>query len=523
MSLIIKMTFPGGRYHATPWGRHVNEGVAEWPPSPWRLLRALVAVWKRTCPALNEVEVRRILELLSQPPRFRLPPHRVAHTRHYMPWEKKGPADRTLVFDSFVCLGRNDPLFIGWDGVELSDEESKTLSNLLPNLSSLGRAESWVQAELFRGTVDTPLGLADSHDPDPVPVLCPDPNTVFGDDHYPKFDGKKLARGQINPSEFLFDCPRWHLCIDTETIYRERWSMVPGTMWMNYTRPKEATGSRPIVNAQRRPPATLARIALDAPVLPLITESLPVAEQARRSLLSICKSLALRDESSLPDEDVWRRSPALWGKDEEGRPRCRHEHAFFLPTDEDGDGHLDHLTIYAKMGFKPLERQAIDRLRHLTLADGEKVPALMIGMGAVTEFRGALLGESTEWVSATPFLVTRHLKRRGKKRDPREFFESLDGRDKFVEQELLEELRRRDLYQEGMTIERLDHVGTRSLLRPLQFRLYRRKAGDDAGSRPRGLFRLRFPRPVSGPIALGHSCHFGLGLFLAQPDGTRGH
>ena len=40
MPITIKLTFPGGRYHATPWGRHVNEGVPEWPPSPWRLLRA---------------------------------------------------------------------------------------------------------------------------------------------------------------------------------------------------------------------------------------------------------------------------------------------------------------------------------------------------------------------------------------------------------------------------------------------------------------------------------------------------
>ena len=61
MPVIIKLTFPAGRYHATPWGRHVNEGVPEWPPSPWRLLRALVAVWKRTCPDLSEVQVRRIL------------------------------------------------------------------------------------------------------------------------------------------------------------------------------------------------------------------------------------------------------------------------------------------------------------------------------------------------------------------------------------------------------------------------------------------------------------------------------
>ncbi len=27
--LTIEMTFPTGRFHATPWGRHVNEGAPE--------------------------------------------------------------------------------------------------------------------------------------------------------------------------------------------------------------------------------------------------------------------------------------------------------------------------------------------------------------------------------------------------------------------------------------------------------------------------------------------------------------
>src|SRR5437588_12870512 len=108
MPITLSLTFPAGRYHATPWGRHVNEGVPEWPLSPWRLLRALVATWRRKRPDLGEASVRRVLEQLLSPPHFRLPPARVAHTRHYMPWEKKGQADRTLVFDTFVAVGRAD-------------------------------------------------------------------------------------------------------------------------------------------------------------------------------------------------------------------------------------------------------------------------------------------------------------------------------------------------------------------------------------------------------------------------------
>ena len=84
-----------------------------------------------------------------------------------------------------------------------------------------------------------------------------------------------------------------------------------------------------------------------------------------------------------------------------------------------------------------------------------------------------------------------------------------------VEHVRREELHRRGLFQEGTRIDRHAHVGISTGLRPLQFRLYRRKAGDDGGARLRGLFRLHFPTPVAGPIALGHSCHFGLGLFVA--------
>ena len=41
--ITLAFRFFGGRYHATPWGHHVNEGLVEWPPSPWRLLRALLS------------------------------------------------------------------------------------------------------------------------------------------------------------------------------------------------------------------------------------------------------------------------------------------------------------------------------------------------------------------------------------------------------------------------------------------------------------------------------------------------
>jgi CRISPR-associated protein Csb2 len=162
---------------------------------------------------------------------------------------------------------------------------------------------------------------------------------------------------------------------------------------------------------------TLARFALDGPALPLITDTLPLAEQARRALLSIGKHLARRDNPGLGDANIWPLSPAFWGKDEQGRPRTGHEHAFFLPADEDGDGRLDHLTVFAPMGFNALEVRALDRLRQLRWGEGEPLRLLLVGLGNPDNLRSPLFAKAASWISATPFVVTRYPKLRGRKRD----------------------------------------------------------------------------------------------------------
>src|ERR1700693_2810445 len=103
--LVIELTFPAGRYHATPWGRHVNEGVPEWPPSPYRLLRALYDVWQRKCSDLPTGEVRVVLGgLAERPPRFALPAATATHTRSYLSSNAPDPTDKNLVFDSFLAF-----------------------------------------------------------------------------------------------------------------------------------------------------------------------------------------------------------------------------------------------------------------------------------------------------------------------------------------------------------------------------------------------------------------------------------
>ncbi len=521
MSIVIKLSFPAGRYHATPWGRHVNEGVPEWPPSPWRILRALVAVWKRTCPDLAESQVRRIIRKLVRPPRFRLPRFRVAHTRHYMPWQMKGPADRTLVFDTFVCIGRDDPLFVGWPGAEMSRDDREVFLKLVANLSFLGRAESWIEAELFHGDVELPVGPSERHDLNPVSVLCPDPVTAFGGEHYPILDRKELAAGKVSPSNFLFDCPRWHLCLDTETIHAKKWSTVPGTRWVNYTRPLEASHVTTNLRTSDMHEFTIARFMLDGPVLPLATDTIRVAEAFRHGLIRRYQRRLHRQKYGHADRPYTKlfRSEVLSGKDAYGQFLREHHHAFYLPTAEGDDPRwITHITVASTAGFSPNEVAALTAVRALKVDDeSPELRVQLVCLGNKQSLRAPLLGEANVWSSATPFLVTRHMKRRGQKRDPRAFFETPEGRTDFIKQVLREELERRGLGHDGVEIEMLESVGAQHRLRPIEFCPRRpHKPGDDGASRPRGLFRLRLPRPVAGPIALGHSCHFGLGLFLPE-------
>ena len=78
---VLELRFPAGRYHATPWGRHVNEGAVEWPPTPWRIVRALIATWYLKAREIPTATLRSLVSALSQPPTFRLPPASTSHTR----------------------------------------------------------------------------------------------------------------------------------------------------------------------------------------------------------------------------------------------------------------------------------------------------------------------------------------------------------------------------------------------------------------------------------------------------------
>lgn len=582
--IAISLTFPAGRYHATPWGRHVNEGAVEWPPSPWRLLRSLVAVWKRTLPDVPESDMRPILEALAaSPPRFVLPPASTGHTRHYMPlWpirpDKKKHADiisqaarlgvppeliriknPTLVFDAFIALDPNAaPVLAVWPDAVLADTQRNLLSRLLANLNFLGRAESWCEAclraddQAAAALEDGDLHHAAPLDPEApadqrrelelVRTLCADPAEAFNDTHIVEIKTTTQGRGKnktlTDSRQPVYD-PNWHLCMETLRLHDQKWSDPPGSRWVTYTRPRSCFDGRPaprMLSHADTPRPSVVRFALESKVLPLVTRTLPIAEAVRRALMSLYGQLTERN-------GVRGRSPTFSGKDERGVPLRGHRHARYLPTDEDGDGRLDHLTVYAADGFDPLECRAFEQLSIIRNYKDDRHPLRVLFLGTCSAGVGvpagvvgkprSPLGCSKVWASATPYLVTRHPKTRGPYKielgDP----DAVGG---FIVADLVAQLRchRPDLDQaiDNIEIEPMTDRYERFIIRPangangnpgplslLQFKRFRSKPSDDGGRRLAGAFRLTFKDCVRGPIAVGHSSHFGLGVFM--PDESR--
>jgi len=377
-----------------------------------------------------------------------------------------------------------------------------------------------------QGKVSAPLaGCEPPPNTELVRTLCPDPRSAFADDCVVAVGKKTVGRGKkkqvIEVRSSIYD-PSWNMCMETLRLHDQKWSDPPGSRWVQYVRPRDCFKIEPRVRLSRakdRPRIQVVRYALDSTVLPLVTETLPVAEAARRALMSIHGRRTAHD-------GIRGQSPIFSGKDEHGQPLAGHGHAYYLPTDEDGDGRLDHLTVFARDGFGDAERHAFDRLPLLrTGREGEErhpLRVLLLGMGTLNEYHAGPLARSAVWISATPYIATRYAKTRGRQRID---IGSPEARAAFLKGDILAQLAavRPDLAVENVSAADISplwddnhvfRIGAR--WRTIQFKRFRRKAGDDGGRRVAGAFRLDFHRPVSGPIALGWSSHFGMGLFAQE-------
>jgi len=508
----ISIRFPAGRYHATPWGRHVNEAEVEWPPSPWRILRALVATYHRKgWDERHAVEsLDELVETLSSGlPAYSLPPAIRAHSRHYMPqgYFKGGREDTSLVFDAFARTAPDAELVAYWS-LELRDEQRTLLGGLLGDLGFLGRAESWVEAALLDHwdgeincsastiSADTETGEAR----EPIQLIVPVPADDYVDwrtrvvgEH--GLDARKPNKTQRRILDTLPPTLAGALRAETGDLQRAGWSMPPGAQYVTYQRPFDSFApTRSTRRAGWRPrPATTVRLALTGKPLPRIEDAIRIGELVR---LAAIKQGERAGEGTVP--------PVLSGH---GLPAGnRHGHAFYLPEDADGDGHIDHVLIHAADGLDATAIRALDRITKLWERDRGEWGVLLEGHGQAADLTdSACTGSCRHWRSVTPYLHPWHAKKGFG-----------------VAEQIARECRARGLEQPEVSIEPSPFEGPDGRRRrAVHFRRFRNTRKRLPQPDTRGQFvTLAFPESIHGPLALGFGCHFGLGAFIpsaAQP------
>lgn len=489
--LVIELRFHAGRYHATPWGKNVVEGVPEWPPSPYRLLRALYDTWKRKCGTLPETRVEHLLGALStRPPIYLLPPANAGHVRSYMSSNEMDRLRKQRIFDAFVVLDPDSRVLLGWPGVTLTSGEVADLDALLQPLNYVGRSESWVLARVSVEPLtggwncwpmgDTPAGAFEGRQED-VDVACPIPPSIF---QSPRAHGKGTKKGASAAAVRWLDALAW----STDQVHEARMNVPPAMRLVPYRRPSPPYS---VHHTHRASPGSAhqvygAEFALSSRVLPSVLATIEVAERTRRKLMGIHRRLAGSPE---------RVSHLFSGKGPEGKPAIGHRHAFFLPLDRDGDGLLDHMMVLCGEPLNRLEQLALDQLQSLWQPDGKPdITVTRLRFGG----RQELMAESLRFVSATPFIPPRHHRR---------------GRGEFHEW-LVSEVRREATDRgmpEPVEVEKLPRLRTsRREVHWLEFR--RNRKGDNA--RLGYGFMLEFDQPVRGPFSLGYGSHFGLGIFV---------
>ena len=484
--LAIKFAFPANRYHATPWGRHVNEGAVEWPPSPWRITRAVISAWRRSLPDLSAERIEPVIAaLVAEPPVYRLPPVAPTHTRHYMPFHEGRNERTTLVLDAFLSIAPGESVYAIWPNAALDRRQRDDLQDILGNMLYLGRSESWVEAALT--------------DQSPKPNCYPAESDVLPGGDW-EVERTLVPRSDAGISD---------LTVATSELHRRRRIDPEGAYWRIYIRPAYDAAPAFTASGSRATDAgsQVVRFALGGSVLPPVADTLRWAELARKAALA---QYGRRNDGKA--------SRNLSGKDGAGNPLTdNHRHAFYWPTDENGDGRLDHLTIWTPAGLDAAEVDAVTSIRQLVHKDGAQ-PVIQLsyqGRGSALDFAGVspLFGQSRQWRSLTPYVPPWRVRLRGRKSaQPR----IVNGP---AEQMRKEAVLRWPGCDGPVAVDDTDPMqaiapmrsGRSSGIRPVEFRRYR--DGGVMGGPPSNL-KVEYAQPVNGPIALGFGCHYGLGLFV---------
>lgn len=504
MRLVLRQSFPLGRFHATPWRINpFDDPFGEWPPSPWRLTRAVVARWYQwrreeagTWPG-DELE-NIIRALCTSDYGFYLPEQarQSIMFRQYQPVEfgwnpatKKAAGTKSygtsLVQDNAWCIPPDESLFWFVEGDSWTPKLADVLHRCLERIVYFGRAEALTRICLTdEAPISANVTLTESRTSGSlVPVLVPCLDATQTD--VERVTQDPLAARNIPQGARL--------------LYARRPPLPPA---------REVPRRMPI-----RPHTHLVQFALGWAVAPEQRVTVRLTARFRATVLR--NLIRMKTEGATVR---WTDAPAsvrdaiagMTGKDSQAEPlRGPRAHAEFLLW-WDGDVPTRLLVWRGARPFDVDEQNAILRAAAHELSwapagsDAETWKIKLIPLDtAVAPPPGFDGQQATTWRTLTPYVPPRHYLRGGKVR----------------ESETIENQIRRELAARGytsdtglLTVEEIGQPSWVAVHVPRRQLDQRPFIGDRRGY----MLRLSLDVPIFGPLRLGHSSSFGLGLFV--PD-----
>lgn len=525
MKVVLEQTFPMGRFHATPWKVFpYDDPHGEWPPSPWRLLRALLSrshQLERESGEVGDSDRELLVRALTTSSVAWLVPEsswRGPGLRQYQPAEfKKIPAaasepgmftyNTTKVQDNFwLTAGDSQPLYWIFEGDHWSDSAMSLLDQCLARMTYFGRAESITVIGRLEGaslSEEPNCVLLETRSDDAAPVLCLRPEATLE-----------------------------QLYLETDDEVARKTTVPPGAVWRFAQRP-----ARPAIHAPRRSaepvhqPLCVLQFALGSRVTPNLDHAALIGNWFRSRAVRFFLELHDRDcgEWHLAPYSLREAVSLLAGKGADGKPLSGHRHGHFGLYIDPSTRKPTRLIAWRDSPFTEVEEAGIRRAASIpfslghreksakgqkaTKRDPWKVHCVPLdrtvppppGFDSNQSFR--------TWESLTPYVPPQHaFGRQGKPRAG-----------KMPQEQLVQDLERRGLSPSRIAL--LDRLN-QPLEDQSEFQGEWVKVHPPGGasggvtnlSKLGFRFRLIFLEPVSGPLALGHSSHLGLGLFVPVPS-----
>lgn len=504
--LTLRVNFPWGRYYAHPWGQNpVRIAEAEWPPSPWRLLRALAAAWFRKHPGQQpSSELVEMLESLGQQlPLIELPKVNFSKTVHYQPSFENSAFKRVRHENHFVAVG-GDVRF-QWqlesaNGHSVERRVTSQLEHLVREISYFGRAESLsdVSVERAEETLDeSRCARVVINDEKPGrriasdcrDVFCPDPNDFRARDLWSRrsvdLDGRAaprhLVQDLLDAAQPLPDGGAW-FSFQMPDGWPEKWVVRYPTPPKRKQKPKRIIARYLEFSLQCRIPVPVKHVV-------------SIAELFRRRAIQLHGKPSFALSGHAEDKNVVANN---------------HQHAFYLakPDEADGGRSLSRLVIWCEHGFTQQEVNALMSVETLRWADA-RFPARPILLHMSRELPESPIAK--RWKSQTPFVPPRYWYRKkvaeGRVRDGH------SPEDQII----------RCLTDNGIDVDcqakRLGADSNRAwdVCKVHLPKSARKKNASNSQTNHRiGVFiEVEFDEPTRLSVpAMGHSCHFGLGQFV---------